>query len=261
MASTILEDVEQGHGPFKLMSLALETRQQIYGYLLTDAQEFRDKKHHCCICPKAPSKSEGIHDQALHPILCGCAQTITCECSILVNGLQLLAVSKQVFAEVIPLIRSLFELRVYVPVRQTYELAGVHAEASFYKTVAIIPPSARHEIRKLVLVVDDIDDACEDGSMECRSVIEIYSGLVSKTLPGIQNLRLHVDVNKGHYSDLDHLAAIATLPHLRKVTLDIHNVRAFAWKDDADKYCDRLMVVVQSKAKDMGKSVECTKMK
>ncbi|KAK4497047.1 hypothetical protein PRZ48_011496 [Zasmidium cellare] len=238
------------------MSLPPELRIRIYEYALDPladpgvASMFLWRQGHtdgrCCAV-----SLRNIHRR------CDCAQ------NKITTGL--LRANKQIFAEAIEVLGSLFELRVRIP----GNAIGVNAK-ELATVVEKIPQYARKHMRQLLLVspnassrdfedYHDYDDrSFRTHRPDALAGLDKYWKTIKQELPQLRQLRIHIDLTKSELQNIKYVLwafkGTKTLPKLQLFRLEIHQRHQVygepAWSDwfmeetQADLIC-KLMKFVE----------------
>lgn len=210
---TISSDEQSLPPRASFMGLAVETRLQIYGYLLTPTltKEERaklERKRHCCqVCYRSPNNVV----MRLRPTRDDSGE-ITCECAGSHTHPQILCTSKQVFEEAMPVLYENMELRVPITGYPT----------SLYNPLTQRLPdyAMRHisKVRIFGIIVDALASHLDD-EWQWQTNIWLYCDYLREKLPKLRHLRMHLDCDYTAFSmpDTKTFGAIATLPELRSV--------------------------------------------
>ena len=228
-----------------LMGLATETRLKIYENLLTPhLTEAQREQHleggHSCLC-----------DQGDHWPRCSCTGMNVFP--------QILAVSKQVFEEAMPVLYENFELRLRV---------ASQTGLPWPRPFDAIPGYARRHVRKTLLVGIFVFDSPPSEVLWIRrasaTYFEEYISTLSETLTGIRTLRLFISHAQPFGSILpavpprcDLTAILRKLQRLQSIPVAV--VVRFPWQPHdlslASVTSEKLVRWLQDGAKSLGRDV------
>ncbi|KAK5126267.1 hypothetical protein LTR85_010502 [Meristemomyces frigidus] len=198
-----------------LMGLAVETRLQVYGNLLTPTltnAETRKLADHCCNKDYASRLVEALDGYRSEGIACACAGHHV--------QVQILRTSKQIFDEAMPVLYEKMELRLPIP--DDLVDSGIDVLSKLFTTM--VPYYALQHISRVVITgrLFDALAAPDEDHSQCAS-IEHYCAILRQKLPNLKHVRLHMDddgyATMSLLKPFDH---IAILPLLQSVTIRLH---------------------------------------
>lgn len=261
-------------GKPSFMGLAVETRLQIYGYLLTptpSAHAHRLKTvaymssdladdFHCCVRTYVTQKDEAQPQTT---------PRLTCQCDGGDRYPAILATCKQIFNEAIPVLYENMELRIPI---------WSDKRESFFeeiqKVFEAMPEYAPKLIRRAALVGSV--RTCRsiyrpEGSRFITSYMRSYCERLNAQLPTLREVRLQLRMDGlnrvdllTHNADGRTFGSIASILGLRRVMIRVcdatmcgRNVmHSFTLRDDAGLVRAVMVSAIEAKAEAMGKQLE-----
>ncbi|KAF2170685.1 hypothetical protein M409DRAFT_19500 [Zasmidium cellare ATCC 36951] len=159
----------------------------------------------------------------------------------------LLRANKQILAEAVEVLCSLFELRV--------RIAGIGGSVKAKETAAVlepIPQYARKHMRQLLLVSANASGGITGASSrknrpDALAGLDKYWKVISQELPQLRKLRIHINIFKSELENIKYVLwafkGIKTLSKLRLFKLEIHQ-RQQSYLESA--WSDRFMEDMQA---------------
>lgn len=222
------------------MGIAVETRLQIYEYLLVPHCTPRDlemlnQSGHCCMHDRGP-KGHIFENKY-----------IVCKCAAKNVFPQILATNKTIFNEAVQILYENTELKVFLP-----DVNLKLASPSTSRLGAVIDHVPHHAlgcIRRIAIVGLWAQADLLYPDVKWRSPIDEYCDIISTTFPCLKHVRLHLD-QIYEPANTKPFMGVVTLPALQSVTLQTEKSQY------NPGFGKTITTAIEEKAKSLGKNLK-----